>query len=358
MSKFFAIVMCLIAADLGFGGNVVMAQEPEANEQAEVDPRIAEANARKAISDAETAASNAAAAASNARAAEIAAERAALLAAFPTSDTKGADGTASAEEGGYYATHLAHQAMEAAAEKVASGIKDANGITGYQVFLVNGLELPAAIAQWRQINSRIENLDIAITALLASLEPGQQTLSFEEKEGIGAATLLTAAPQILGGLADIASFFRSDIKAEGLSVTATDEDFTAMVLGKLRPTVPVRYPAVSLQGDTGLTERLSRLASLDGRLRERKAAIVRAGQRTLEQQKALLVPIVAEIARIDELLKNEKDEAVRAGLQQDKAIQESQKAGINQRIAFLESLTAGQGTAVDTLREDVRSLRA
>lgn len=339
---------------LTFSGGIAMAQE---NDNTEEDPRITEANARQAISEAETAASNAAAAAANAKAAEVAAERAALLAAFPESETKGASGTATAESGGYYANHLTHEALEDLAKSVSVRISEVDSIEQFQIFLVSGTDFQAAVTQWRLINNRLNNLSEAIKALLNSLSTNNERLDFNEKEGVTATALLTAAPQILGAAADIAAFFRSDIKATGLTVTAASEDFTAMVLDRLLPEISVRYPSRSLQADTGLTTRLSELIALDAQLRDKKDAIVRAGQKTVEEEKEKLAPILIEIARLERQIKGEKDQAKKDELEQDKAIQESQKTRFEERIAFLEELVAGQGTSIDTLRENVQTLR-
>lgn len=356
MKKVSNFLSSVAVVGLIMSGSVAMAEEEQPEATVEVDPRIAEANARKAASEAETAANNAAKTAAEARSAQIAAEREAFLARFPETETTGAEGTATATGGGYYATFLSHQAMAEAADQIATDIKEATRDGDYEIFLVNGIDLPPAIAQWRQINGQVTNLQTAIDALLASLPDGSQELSFEQNEAVGALSLLSAAPQILGGVADIAAFFRSNITTEGLTVNLKEEELAALIIDKLPATVPVRYPNLSLLGETELIEKLTTLRKSDAELRKKKEGIVLAGQQTLAAEKAKLAPVNAKIARLDEQLKDEKDPEKRAELEQKKAIQNSIKVGREERINFLEALTAEQGAAIDALREDVSSV--
>ncbi|MEP0191925.1 MAG: hypothetical protein ABJP70_05810 [Erythrobacter sp.] len=315
-----------------------MAQDQNAQTpEEEVDPVVEAYTQMKARSEA-------GAAAYNEQKAQIEAQTAAVLARFPSSDTTGADGTASAEGGGYYANHLAHKAMNAAASQMAARIGSVSGIGKYDVFLVNGIDLPAATAQWRQINSQLDNLQKAIDALLGIAPDAGGVSALSNDESPGALAFASAAPQILGGLVDIAAFFRSNVTSEGVTVSLAEEELVASLIAHMPPGVSVSYPTISLRGKTGLTERMTRLIRTDALLRERKEAIIRAAAAAIKPTEDKRDDTIRKIAK--EEAKDPKDTPKIAGLK-------NQLERFNALIALTKELTASEGEAIDTLRTNV-----
>lgn len=338
MRKINQFVSSIAIVALLAGGNIAMAQDqnaPAAEE--EVDPVVEALNQMKARSEAGTAAYNE-------QKAQFEAQTAAVLARFPSSDTTGADGTATAEGGGYYANHLAHKAMDAAASQMAKKVRNVDGIGDYDVFLVNGIDLPAATAQWRQVNSQIDSLQEAVDALLKIVPIADGPLPLVNNESLPALAFASAAPQILGGLVDIAAFFRSDVTTKGLTVTLPEEELAALLISRMLEDVKVRYPTVSLLGETGLTNKLTMLVQSDALLRERKAEVIGAAQSAIAAFKDDRDEVVRRIA-VEEK-KDPKDSVEIANLV-------SQRDRLNETIANLEKLTASEGAAIDTFRTNI-----
>lgn len=137
----------------------------------------------------------------------VEAELAALKASLPQTDTKGLDGKLEIKDGaGYYAEILAYRALSTACGQIKTKIKTANSAKRNIVISVD-----ADISRLSRL-ARLTNLkiDAVINELQYNIDKFKDPEP-DETRLLRSAAAMIAAPKILGAVADIAAFFKSDI---------------------------------------------------------------------------------------------------------------------------------------------------
>lgn len=151
------------------------------------------------------------------------AEKAKLAAKLPTTEPSGVTGDVTfGEESGYFAEMLAYQAMIEVAEQVAKNVGPPES-TGKEILVVTADDLAKSAQLWEIADTRVEDANQRLRDLVEHYkdyqfpEPAPKLLA----AAFTTAPLLGTASALLGGAADIASFFRSDLTVTARTVNVT-----------------------------------------------------------------------------------------------------------------------------------------
>ena len=158
------------------------------------------------------------------------AKRDALLAQLPSSETKGAAGTVTLnDKAGYFAELMAYGTLSTAAAQIAKGLGTGCGRT---VVLTDQLELSQKVQLWRLIKTRLEAFNTRFKDLLDRTEDMKSAPDIAQVKALQAE--VAALPAILGGVADIAAFFKVDREFIGRKVALAQNALLAEVAAKLK----------------------------------------------------------------------------------------------------------------------------
>lgn len=337
-----------------------MAEEPE-EPKTESELAIEAANQRKAESEAETAAENAEKARFEARTARIEAAQAAALAGLPDTETTGAAGTVAADETDYFPTILAHQALAGSAQSIADDISNVSAIGTYDIFMVGQVDVPTVTAQWRFVNAQLSVVESAVEGILKTEEVGGEIQLRSNESLLAAGTVLTALPQILGGVADIAAFFKVNLDLDAVDTAATVGSLDALIASRLvsdglRRPRSLAVPGFALGTENALTARIMKLGENLANLRQRKARLVAAAARTAQESATEIARLDAEISELTRKITAEQDEARKVALQEE--LQQAELNKESQEIIekYAKAISDDQGAALDTVIEQGEAL--
>ncbi len=343
-------------------GGIAMAEEQNDEVKTEQELQIEQANARKAVSEADKAASDAAKAASDARKAEIDAERAAVLATLPTTETKGLQGTVTAEGDDYYPTHLAHKALDTASTNIASDISQIGRIQTYDLFLVGSLDVQAAASKWRFIDAQLSVIEAGADSVIESMQADGSFLYTSDESPFAALGLgLTALPQILGGIADIAAFFKVNINSRAIATKAGKGSLDALIVKKLldsgeKAPKAIFVPGLSMSRENALTKRISKLASKLAQLRSKKDEIIIAAAAAAKDSDLNIKAHDAKIAKLTADIAKETDEEKKKSLEEELVTEKFKKGNEEIQVKFAKSVSDQKGARLTQLIDEGEKL--
>ncbi len=193
-------------------------------------------------------------------------------ATLPSTTNKGLDGVVKINSGaGYYAEILAYKALDALAHKIGHEINDE--VNGKKVILTDNFELSKQDALWKVIHLAIADSTREIDKLKEEFGDGlSENLGLKTQlESVGAS--MTAASAILGSVADIAKFFRTDREITSRVVKLTNRSLIASLAMELqsdKTSAQVILPEMQLHRSGLLFESTQQLMG-----KRRKAATAR-----------------------------------------------------------------------------------
>lgn len=186
---------------------------------------------------------------------------------LPDTNTEGQNGTITiGENGGYYSQVLATMSINEAAKKIASKIAEKYPVDHDEkstktIVLFSGLDVAALAGRYHAVEIQLRSVEPTLNQLISMTNDSSKYV----KESIGqttesivaAATALEAAPQILGAVADISKFFKSDTTITGRAVTGEASTLRVATAEALlsKDFINVIDPRYSLSLDTGLGDK-------------------------------------------------------------------------------------------------------
>ena len=204
------------------------------------------------------------------------AEKAALLAALPASDAKGAAGDVSlSDQAGYFGELIAHASVAEAARAIVQRLTALD--QSQPIIVTHETDLGAKFLRWRLIMDRLDGYKSAFENISGRLpnSNGKQvkrTADVSEQtngdgNGFGTAASLIAIPPVLGGLAEIASFFKSDLSIQHREVQIENRQLLAEVASQLVPKYEVVLPELNQEPAPGISSKLVEVEDVREKLR-------------------------------------------------------------------------------------------
>ena len=129
---------------------------------------------------------------------------------------------------GYYSEILAYKAMNICADEIASTILKKFDSQAGPLVIMGQTDLAEVAALWNLLNSKIDNA-FDMLELTLTTYPEDYNISSTEKF----AGALTAIPAILGSVADIAAFFKTDLTLTSRAVTINEYALISEVAKKI-----------------------------------------------------------------------------------------------------------------------------
>ncbi len=243
------------------------------------------------------------------------AERDAFLAGLPSSDTTGSPGSVTVDDkAGYYAELTAYGTLATAAGKIATKLGDGSKA---KIILTDEMELAQKMQLWHLIEGRLDRFDTEFAEQLnrtkdvadvdpsLELDPLMESLGevLGKLEGVGA--LVAGIPALLGGIADIAAFFKVDVELKGRDVTLAKRALIAEVASALSKKWTVILPDLNRAGTGALLTKLDGLATKRRQLVERRLKIERIVKKPLAELAKLRKKLAAKKAELAQLRKAE-----------------------------------------------------
>lgn len=248
--------------------------------------------------------------------------QAALTAQLPSSETKGKEGKVEfKDKAGYYAEILAYEALQEAASRVAGRL----GKASRKILLTPQSDLGARAQLWHLIDLRLDEHASWFDQLLEVYTPvdpkGGPSAALASMAVVG--TVLSALPGVLGAVADIAAFFRTNTQVFGREVALADE----AVLGEVAQALEklgwqVHLPSFDVATRGQLVARIEGLLAKKAEVRQRRFELESA--------------IELQLARLEELrLDKEHAEERLVDLQKAQPPDPDAVAGLKQKIRDL-----------------------
>lgn len=171
------------------------------------------------------------------------------------SDTAGSNGDVTfTNSGGYYAEVLAYRALATAAQRIAADIGVVE--SAREIVLLANVDLTAASALRELALVKLVNVQAHLDNILESFPEDLDTYSITDESPLLA---LAAAPAILGAVADIAAFFKTDRTIAGRAVTLNAEALKAELAAAIKQSydgsVDIILPSQQLDGSSGAVRR-------------------------------------------------------------------------------------------------------
>jgi hypothetical protein len=248
------------------------------------------------------------------------AKRDALLAQLPSSaSTKGATGTVELKaKAGYFAELIAYQTLATAATEIAKDLGEGSQQT---IVLTHVLDLSQRAQLWRLVKTRLEAFERRFDDLLKTTRDIQRPEDWKAVERVR--TLTAALPALLGGIADIAAFFKVDREFSARDVKLDENALLAEVAAALRRKGwSVFLPSLDISVRGTLLEKLDRLAAKRTETAKRR--------RDLE---VLLKPYLDDLAKLGKTL-----DAKTADLEKLKAATSSDRESVKRATEEVEEL--------------------
>ncbi|MGB0513247.1 MAG: hypothetical protein ACPGJE_00235 [Wenzhouxiangellaceae bacterium] len=154
-------------------------------------------------------------------------EKEKLLAKLPETDTTGAEGTIEIDDkAGYYAEIVSYETLTDAATSIVAAARTKLGENRPAIILVDQSSLTKDEQLWRIIKRRLKQFK----RRFAALEDEHGFIDSEDDLDIPSAQVaveLSAAATLLGGLADLAAFFKVDTEYRGRTFDLAESALTA-----------------------------------------------------------------------------------------------------------------------------------
>ena len=208
------------------------------------------------------------------------AERDALQARLPTSDSTGPKGEVKVDDkAGYFAELMAYSTLTTAADRIA---KDLAKKPGGKIIVTDEMDLAQKTQLWSLIDGRLDKFETEFKALI------ERAKAVREVDDLGAGpeaagALVATLPALLGGIADIAAFFRADVELKGRDIVLAQNALVAEVASALADKWTVLLPGLNRAGTGALLTKLDGLASQRRELVGERARIEQLVKGTLSQ---------------------------------------------------------------------------
>ncbi|MCP4900757.1 MAG: hypothetical protein GY906_27650 [bacterium] len=194
------------------------------------------------------------------------AEKATRATGLPDTDTTGKEGTVSIDDkAGYYGEVLAYRSLTDAASQIAQKI-GVPGPTAGVVVITTETSLRTKAMLWGVVSSKLTAFDGEFERYLKKLRPVDSQKGVDRLlEGESVTAALLALPSVLGGAADIAAFFRSDVEVKGRTIELAEAALIADVAQHLRDLQwKVTFSQLGLASESKILSQLG--TTLDKRL--------------------------------------------------------------------------------------------
>ncbi len=181
------------------------------------------------------------------------ANKAALEATLPDTDTTGKEGNVTVDDkAGYYAELMAYSTLFASAAEIGNSL--APKTQGKTVVVTDQTDLSQQAALWEVIHLKISRFQDDFDHLVKRFDKDGRLKSGLQEEGVAAAaTILTS---LLGAASDIAAFFRVDRELKGRTITLSERALVAEVARHLTAK-KILVPDLAVAGDRPLIHQLN-----------------------------------------------------------------------------------------------------
>ncbi len=233
---------------------------------------------------------------------KIAEAKAATRAAeLPTTDTAGLQGSVAVADGaGYFAELVAYGTLAEAASEIATQLAEgSNSTSKKKIILTDEMELAQKMQLWRLVDGKLDEFGTKFTDLIGKTEAVTSIDRLGAPESVG--LTLTSLSSLLGGIADIAAFFKVDVEIKNREIQLAKSALMAEAAKALSKNWTVVLPELTGAGQGALLTKLDNLAgqrkTLTGH-RRRIANLVKPHLATLAEKRAELAKKEAELAEL------------------------------------------------------------
>lgn len=224
------------------------------------------------------------------------AKRDALLTKLPSSETKGASGSVTlGEKTSYFAEQLAYETLADAADEIATAVGKGPGT----MVLTDELDFATKKHLWGLIKGRLESFSVEFNNILDRTKNVQDADDLGAVESVGA--LLTALPAVLGGIADVAAFFKVDQEIRGRDVELNKYAIMAEVARAMNDWNVV-LPKLNTSKEGALVKLLDEVKALERSAKARRReleALVKKPLASLAEKRKALKALQGELAKLE-----------------------------------------------------------
>ena len=274
---------------------------------------------------------------------------------FPESDTEGRKGKVSVtDKGGYYAVIKSHHTLKKIAAKIAKQVventnQSANQSSGQKInnkniIIIDQLDILHKAQLWGVIDRRLSDF----LEKFKNLEDRIQKIG-----GIdGSDAVKTSArlanfkdiPQVLGGLSDIAGFFRVDTTIIGREVNPEINVLIAEVAKQLKLLEwNVHLPKISISDSSELLFKITKLVKKRSQIAKKQIACADSLKKKLSDRKKQLPKSQQELQKLEQATPPDKDAIAK---------QKQVIVNLNKKISDLQK----SQKQLDALEEEITDL--
>jgi len=150
---------------------------------------------------------------------------------FPTSESAGVEGKTTVGEGaGYLAEILVYQSLREASENL---VKANKALYSNRVVITDDFEIGKQFHLWNVINTRIEFFNTQLDGWMEEFPVDEDGVLILESAESGFALALSAIPNVLGSIDDIAKFFKTNTEIINRKVSIPHTAVSAAVAQSL-----------------------------------------------------------------------------------------------------------------------------
>ncbi len=191
------------------------------------------------------------------------ANKAAVAASLPATETKGKTGSVTVDDkAGYFAELMAYSTLSDSACSIDEMLQ--KEVKGKTVVVTAQVDLSQQAALWELVHLKLGRFQDDFDYLISQFDKQGEPVKKEfQPESVGAAAITLTS--LLGAASDIAAFFRVDRELKGRDVTLSERALVADVAGQLEAE-EVLVPDLAVAGDRPLVHQIERA-------QERKAEI-------------------------------------------------------------------------------------
>lgn len=197
----------------------------------------------------------------------------AIKAKWAISETKGKEGSITIEDdAGYFAEILAYSTLEGAATEIAEKTKEKLH-TNDELIILGNVDLAQEKLLWDLLHLK---LDLAIHKMQRAIEIYPNLVETEPENIRGVTEPLVAVPAILGAIADIVAFFKSDYALYGRKISLNEKALIAATANQIstqKPKVEILIPEYNVLSADSLGEKIKTLSTLISTLESKKPKI-------------------------------------------------------------------------------------
>ncbi len=221
-----------------------------------------------------------------------AAEKAEREAELPTSDLEGLNGAITVKEGaGYYNTILAFDSLESTAEKIAAKVPD-----NKHIFITTNKQLADSAGYRELINLRLKDIDGKFDEYTSTYRDGDEVKIPLLRESLGLGSSIAAADAIIGGLGEVAKFFKTDRELHKVSVSVNEDALVASLANHLRKKCSVTFADLGFRRDGDVTTLVKKLLDRAKTVEEVKKSV----KKELDSDLVALAEERSKLAKLNE----------------------------------------------------------